>query len=165
MEQIRVAPVRTAELILGKALPYLAISFLGAVFILLAARALFGVEVKGSYLALAAATLLYLVGALGFGLFLSTVAESQFVAFAMGLLTSLLPAILLSGFIFQIRIMPGWLQVITHVVPSRYYLVILRGIILKGTGLGPYWDQMLALGIFAAVTLLLASRRLAREEA
>jgi ABC-2 type transport system permease protein len=165
MEQILVAPIRTAELILGKTLPYLAISFLGAVLILLAARVLFGVEVKGSYLSLFAATLLYLVGALGFGLFLSTLARSQFSAFAMGLLTSLLPSMLLSGFIFQIRIMPGWLQVITHAVPARFYLVILRGIILKGAGLAPYWDQMLALTIFAVVTLSLASLRLARKEA
>ena len=165
MEQIRVAPLRTPELILGKTLPYLAISLAAAAIILLAAWALFGVEVRGSYWALLAATLLYLVGALGFGLLISTVAHSQFLAFAMGLLGSLLPALLLSGFIFQIRIMPGWLQLVSHVVPARYYLVILRGVILKGTGLGPYWDQVSYLALFALVTLGLASARLAREEA
>lgn len=163
MEQIRVAPLRTAELILGKTLPYLAVSLLTAVVILATARVLFDVRVKGSYLALFAATLLYLVGALAFGIFISTVAETQAVAFQMGMLTSLLPAILLSGFIFQIRSMPGWLQVLTYVVPARHYLVILRGIILKGSGLGPYWNQMGLLAVFALAFLGLASVRLARE--
>jgi len=165
MEQLRVAPLRTAELILGKTLPYLAISLLTAAVILATARVLFDVRVRGSYLALFAATLLYLIGALAFGIFISTVAESQAVAFQMGMLTSLLPAILLSGFIFQIRSMPGWLQAVTHLVPARYYLVILRGIILKGTGLGPYLDQMAFLGLFAVLFMVLASVRLAREAA
>jgi ABC-2 type transport system permease protein len=165
MEQLRVAPLRTAELILGKTLPYLVISLLTAVVILGTARVLFDVHVRGSYLALFAATLLYLVGALAFGIFISTVAESQAVAFQMGMLTSLLPAILLSGFIFQIRSMPGWLQAVTHIVPARYYLVILRGIILKGSGLGPYLDQMAFLALFALLFMVLASVRLAREAA
>jgi ABC-2 type transport system permease protein len=165
MEQLRVAPLRTAELILGKTLPYLVISLLTAVVILATARMLFDVRVRGSYLALFAATLLYLIGALAFGIFISTVAESQAVAFQMGMLTSLLPAILLSGFIFQIRSMPAWLQAVTHLVPARYYLVILRGIILKGTGLGPYLDQMAFLGLFAVLFMALASVRLAREAA
>jgi ABC-2 type transport system permease protein len=164
MEQLRVAPLGTGELILGKTLPYLAISLVAAILILVAARLLFGVEVKGSYVALFVATLLYLVGALGLGILISTMAESQAMAFQGGLLVSLLPAVLLSGFIFQIRSMPGWLQVLTHLVPARYYLVILRGIILKGTGLGPYWDQMGYLALFAAGTLALASLRLVRKE-
>ena len=165
MEQLRVAPLGMAELILGKTLPYLVISFLAAVIILVAARVLFGVEVKGPYLALFAATLLYLVGALGLGILISTLADSQAMAFQGGLLVSLLPAVLLSGFIFQIRAMPPVLQAITHFVPARYYLVILRGVILKGSGLGPYADQMTGLGVFAIVTLALASLSLARERA
>ena len=164
MEQLRVAPIRTHELILGKTLPYLVVSFAATLIILLAARVLFGVEVKGPYLDLFGATLLYLIGALAFGLFISTVSDSQNMAFQLGLLTSLLPAILLSGFIFQIRSMPVWLRAITHVIPARYYLVILRGIILKGSGLGPYWDQMGYLALFTLVALTLASVRLAREQ-
>ena len=165
MEQIRVAPIRTVELILGKTLPYLAISLLATAIILVAARLLFGVEVKGPYLDLFLATLVYLIGALGLGLLISTLADSQLLAFQWGLLISLLPAMLLSGFIFQIRAMPAALQLITHLVPARYYLVILRGIIIKGSGLGPYWDQLGYLGLFAALTLGLSSLRLAREEA
>ncbi|HUG53930.1 MAG TPA: ABC transporter permease [Vicinamibacteria bacterium] len=165
MEQLRVAPLGTLELILGKTLPYLVISFAAAVIILLAARALFGVEVKGPYLALVAATLLYLVGALGLGILISTLAESQAIAFQGGLLVSLLPAVLLSGFIFQIRSMPTFLQVVTYAIPARYYLVILRGVIIKGAGLSPYLDQMAGLAVFAVVTLALATLRLRRERA
>ncbi|MGD8896286.1 MAG: ABC transporter permease [Acidobacteriota bacterium] len=164
MEQLRVAPLRTWELILGKTLPYLAISYLAAIIILVAARLLFDVQVEGSSLALFVATLVYLFGALGLGVLISTIADTQALAFQISLITSMLPALLLSGFIFQIRSMPLFLQAITYLVPARYYLVILRGVILKGTTLEPYWDQFLALVIFAVVMVTLASVRLARKE-
>ena len=164
MEQLQVAPLRTFELVLGKTFPYLVLSFLATVVILGAARVLFGIVIHGSYLALFFATLVYLLGALGLGLLVSTVADSQALAFQLSLLVSLLPSMLLSGFIFQIRSMPVVLQALTHLIPARYYLVILRGIILKGTGLGPYWDQMGYLALFALGTLGLASLRLVREE-
>jgi ABC-2 type transport system permease protein len=163
MEQLRVAPLHTAVLILGKTLPYLVLSLLTAALILGTARLLFDVQVRGPYLALFAATLLYLVGSLAFGIFISTVAQTQALAFQMGLLTSLLPSVLLSGFIFQIRSMPGWLQAVTYLVPARYYLVVLRGIILKGASLGPYLDQVGFLALFALAFLTLAAVRLARE--
>ena len=163
MEQLRVAPLRTWELIVGKTLPYLAISYLAAVIILVAARLLFDVQVQGSYLALFIATLVYLFGALGFGLLISTIADTQALAFQVGLLASMLPALVLSGFIFQIRTMPPFLQAVTYLVPARYYLVILRGVILKGTTLEPYREQVLALVVFAVVMVVLASVRLARR--
>ena len=165
LEQIRMAPIGNVSFIFGKVLPYLGISLVSAAVILVAARVLFGVEVRGSHLDLLIATLVYLTGALGLGLLISTVADSQAVAFQQGILVSMIPALLLSGFIFQIRNMPEWLQTITYLVPARYYLVIIRGIILKGAGLGPYLDQLAALVVFAAVVLFLASRRMAREVA
>lgn len=165
MEQLRVAPLRTWELIVGKTLPYLGISLVATFIILLAARALFGVVIRGPYLDLLGAVLLYLFGALGFGLFISTVANTQLLAFQAGLISSLLPAILLSGFIFQIRVMPAWLQLVTYLVPARYFLVILRGIILKGEGLATYWPQVGALVLYALAVVALASARLARREA
>ena len=165
IEQLRVAPLGTLELILGKTLPYLAISLIASIIILVAARVLFGVEVMGSYVDLMAATLLYLVGALGLGILVSTMADSQAIAFQGGLLVSLLPAVLLSGFIFQIRSMPSWLQVVTYAVPARYYLVVLRGVIIKGASLPPYASELVGLALFALVTLGLATVRLVREEA
>jgi ABC-2 type transport system permease protein len=164
MEQLRVAPLRTWELIVGKTLPYLGISLLATVIILAAARVFFGVAIRGPYLDLLIATLLYLFGALGFGLLISTIADTQTFAFQAGLITSMLPSILLSGFIFQIRIMPPWLQAITYLVPARYFLVILRGVILKGEGLLPYWPQVVALAVYGLATVTLASARLARRE-
>ena len=164
MEQLRVAPLRTWELIVGKTVPYLGISLLATVIILAAARVFFGVAIRGPYLDLLIATLLYLFGALGFGLLISTIADTQTFAFQAGLITSMLPSILLSGFIFQIRIMPPWLQAITYLVPARYFLVILRGVILKGEGLLPYWPQVVALAVYGLATVTLASARLARRE-
>jgi ABC-2 type transport system permease protein len=165
MEQLRVAPLRTWELILGKTLPYLGISLVATLIILLAARGLFGVTIRGPYLDLLLAVLLYLFGALGFGLLISTIANTQALAFQAGLIASMLPAILLSGFIFQIRIMPVPLQVFTYLVPARFFLVILRGIILKGEGISTYWPQVGALVLYGVATLTLASLRLARREA
>jgi ABC-2 type transport system permease protein len=164
MEQLRVAPLRTAELIVGKTIPYLGISLLAALIILVAARVLFGVVIRGSQLDLLAAVLLYLFGALGFGLLISTVADTQALAFQGGLIASMLPALLLSGFIFEIRIMPQWLQLITYLVPARYFLVIVRGIILKGEGIATYWPEVVSLAIFGLVVVALASLRLARRE-
>jgi ABC-2 type transport system permease protein len=164
MEQLRVAPLRTFELILGKTFPYLGISLLGTLIVLVTARLLFDVEIRGPHLDLLVVVLLYLFGALGFGLLISTIANNQTFAFQAGLITSLLPALLLSGFIFQIRIMPPWLQAITYLVPNRYFLVALRGIILKGEGLATYWPQVGALLLYGLVVITLASLRLARRE-
>jgi ABC-2 type transport system permease protein len=164
MEQLRVAPLRTFELILGKTFPYLGISLLGTLVVLATARLLFGVEVRGPHLDLLVVVLIYLFGALGFGLLISTIANNQTFAFQVGLITSLLPALLLSGFVFQIRIMPAWLQVVTYLVPNRYFLVVLRGIILKGEGLATYWPQVGALLLYGFVVTALASLRLARRE-
>jgi ABC-2 type transport system permease protein len=165
MEQLRVAPLRTWELILGKTLPYLGLSLLATVIILAAARALFAVEIRGPHLDLLATVLLYLFGALGFGLLISTIANSQALAFQVGLISSMLPALLLSGFIFEIRLMPAFLQVVTYLVPARYFLVVLRGIILKGEGMWTYWPDVVALAVYGLVMVGLASVRLTRREA
>ncbi len=165
MEQLRVTALRPAELILGKTLPYLGISLAASIVILVASRLLFGVVVRGSYGALLIATLVYLFGALGFGVLVSSLARSQAMAFQIGILSAMLPAIFLSGFIFPIRSMPLPLRLLTRVVPARYYLTLLRGVILKGTGLGPYVPELLFLVLFAAVMVSLAYARLARRAA
>jgi ABC-2 type transport system permease protein len=106
---------------------------------------------------------LFLIGALAFGLLISTLAETQQVAFQIALLTSYLPTLMLSGFIFPISSMPAFLQVVTHVVPARYFLVALRGIVLKGVGIEVFWRDMVALVVFATIITALASLRLKRE--
>ena len=165
LEQLRVKPLGTSHILLGKLLPYLAISLAGVVLILVAARVLFGVEVRGPYPDLFLATCLFLVGALGWGLLISTISDSQAVAFQIGVLSALLPTLLLSGFLFPIRNMPQPLQIISYIlVPARYYLVILRGIIVKGSDLSPFWDQMAYLAIYTFVVLALAAVRFKRQE-
>jgi ABC-2 type transport system permease protein len=164
MDQLRVTSLRPAELIAGKTLPYLGISLVATILILAAARALFGISIRGPYLHLLVVTLLYLIGALGWGLMVSSMVETQALAFQVGIVTSMLPAIILSGFVFPIRSMPLPIQALTYVVPARYFLVALRGVILKGSGLGPYWHDVLFLAIFAAAVLGIAYVRLTRRE-
>jgi ABC-2 type transport system permease protein len=164
MEQLRVTSLRPGELILGKTLPYLAISLTATVIIIITARVLFGVAVRGSYLDLFVATLVYLVGALGFGLLVSSVAESQAMAFQVGLFASMLPAMFLSGFIFPIRSMPLAVQALTYVVPARYFNVILRGVILKGADLLAYWQDLAFLLLYASAVLAVSYARLTRKE-
>ncbi len=163
LEQLRVTSLSSGQLIVGKLLPYLVISLVATTLILVAARVLFHVQVRGPYLDLYAATLLYLIGALGWGLLVSTLVDNQAMAFQISTLTSMMPAIFLSGFIFSIRAMPDALQVVTYAVPARYFLVILRGVILKGAGLAPYHEQLGFLALYATVVLGIASVRLARR--
>ena len=164
LEQLRVTSLRPSELIVGKTLPYLAISLMATVLILVAARVLFGVAVRGSYLDLFVATVIYLIGALSFGLLVSSLSESQAMAFQVGMVTSMLPAIFLSGFIFPIRAMPQVVQALTYAVPARYFLVVSRGIILKGGALSEYARDMGFLVLYASVVLTIAYARLTRRE-
>ena len=164
MEQLRVTSLRPSELIIGKTLPYLGISLIATVIILVAARVLFDVSVAGSYFDLFVATLIYLIGALGWGLLVSSLSNTQAMAFQVGLVTSLLPTIFFSGFIFPIRSMPIFIQGLSHIFPARYFLVVLRGVVLKGAGLAPYWKDLLFLVIYAAIVLVIATARLTRRE-
>ena len=163
MEQVRMAPLSPLPYILGKTLPYLVISFVSAILVILSAMLLFELPMRGSWLLLCAAIGLFLIGAQAQGLLISTIADTQQVAFQIALLSSLLPTMILSGFIFPITSMPIVVQWITHIVPARYFLVALRAIVLKGADITAFWQEMMALAIFATVALSLASLRLRRE--
>jgi ABC-2 type transport system permease protein len=163
MEQVRMAPIDTFSFVVGKTIPYFLISLASAALIVLAAMALFQLPMRGNWLSLLVALSLFIAGALGTGLVISTVADTQQVAFQAAMLSSFLPTLMLSGFIFPISSMPAFLQVVTYAVPARYFLVALRGIVLKGTSLWLLLPQMGALIVYAVVMLSLASLRLARE--
>jgi len=163
MEQVRMAPLSPLPYIIGKTLPYLVISFVSAILVILSAMVLFELPMRGSWLLLCGAIGLFLIGAQAQGLLISTIAETQQVAFQVALLSSLLPTMILSGFIFPITSMPTVVQWITHIVPARYFLVALRSIVLKGADITAFWQEMVALAIFATVALGLASLRLSRE--
>jgi ABC-2 type transport system permease protein len=162
MEQILVSPIKPLELIMGKTMPYIAISLLSTAIILVVGYILFDVHVTGSLLLLFLTTFIFLLGALGMGLLISSISETQQLAFLVAVISTILPSFLLSGFVFSIRNMPEAIQLITYAVPTRYYLVALRGIILKGAGFGAIWDQLLFLTGFAAVMLLVSAIRIKR---
>jgi drug efflux transport system permease protein len=163
MEQVRMSPIGPVPYILGKTAPYFVVSLVSAMGIVLAAMVMFDMPMRGSWLVLLAVISLFLIGALGLGLFISSLAETQQVAFQIALLSSFLPTLMLSGFIFPIASMPVFLQWVTRIVPARYFLVALRGIVLKGTGPDVFWTDLVALGVFATFILGLASLRLRRE--
>jgi ABC-2 type transport system permease protein len=163
MEQVRMAPVGPVAYILGKTLPYLVISFASAVLIVLAAMVLFDMPMRGSWGLLLFSIGLFLIGAQAQGLLISTIADTQQVAFQIALLSSMLPTMILSGFIFPISSMPPVIQAITHLVPARYFLVALRATVLKGADITAFWQDLGALAIFATVAMGLASLRLRRE--
>ena len=163
MEQVRMSPIGPVPYILGKTVPYFVVSLISAMSIVGAAMVLFDMPMRGSWLVLLGVVSLFLVGALGFGLLISSLAETQQVAFQLALLTSFLPTLMLSGFIFPITSMPAFLQLVTHIVPARYFLVALRGIVLKGVGPDVFWSDLVALAVFAVAILGLASLRLRRQ--
>jgi ABC-2 type transport system permease protein len=163
MEQVRMAPLGAPAFVVGKTIPYFLISLASAIGIILVAMMLFGVPMRGSWWLLLVALSLFLVGALGLGLLISSVSDNQQVAFQLAMLASFLPTLMLSGFIFPISSMPAFLRAVTYAVPARYFLIALRAIVLKGAGAQAFWQDLVALAIFAVAVLVLASVRLRKE--
>ncbi|MGE3275853.1 MAG: ABC transporter permease [Vicinamibacterales bacterium] len=147
LEQLSVTPLARWELIVGKLLPYALIGLLDVVLVVIVAIYWFEVPMLGSLPLLFAMSAVYLLSTLGLGLFVSTISATQQQAMMTTVFFFLTPMIYLSGFIFPIENMPGWIQPWTYLIPLRYFLVILRGIFLKGVGLETFWPQ--ALGLFA----------------
>ena len=163
MEQLAATPVRRSEVVLGKLLPYVAIGIVDVVAAVLAGRLVFDVPLRGSVVLLAGLSLLFLVAALSWGLFVSAALKSQLLATQAALLTTYLPALLLSGFIFSIAAMPLTLQLVTLIVPARYFVAITRGIFLKDVGLAVLWPEALALLVFAVGAVGLALRSFRKQ--
>jgi ABC-2 type transport system permease protein len=126
---------------------------------------IFQVPLRGNLLLLVSATCLFLLGSLGWGIFISAAARSQVLAYQMGMLSSFLPAMLLSGFIYSIENMPAVIRLITHIVPARYFVTVLKGVFLKGVGLHVLWGEFLFLLVFAAVVFFAATRKLRQKVA
>jgi ABC-2 type transport system permease protein len=162
IEQLIVTPIRPLELVVAKIVPYVLISFFDVLEVLAIGVFWFGVPVNGSVSLLLALAALFLVASLGLGIFVSSVASTQQAAMFM-VMATMLPTILLSGFFFPIEAMPGWLQVITSLIPARYMLVVVRGIILKGVGIDILLDQVIALAVFSVVIMTLAATRFKKK--
>jgi ABC-2 type transport system permease protein len=159
IEQIVSSPIGRYELMIGKVLPYAALAYLDFLIIVAASYVLFGVTIKGSVALLLITAFFYLIGVLGLGVLVSTITQTQMSAMLTAILASMLPSILLSGFLFPIRQMPVVLQALTVFVPARYFIEILRDIYLKGLGFEYFWKETLFIVVFGFATLALAARR------
>lgn len=162
IEQMMVSPVKPAELVLGKTLPYVVIGFVTMILILVMGRILFDIRVQGSYLLLGCMTLVFLFAALSWGILISSVTRSQQTAFTVAVTTSLLPSILLSGLIFPIHNMPIPIQVVTYIVVPRFFVSSLREIILKGASFQVVWRDfacMLLLGLIFTIIAVRTTRK------
>ena len=150
MEQLAATPVTRTEVVLGKMLPYVGIGLFDVIAVSAIGVLLFGVPFRGSPLLLMALSIAFLVGALGMGMLISAVTRSQVLATQVAMVATYLPAFLLSGFMFDVKVMPRLLEWLTYLIPARYFLVVTRGIFLKGVGAEVLWGQgllMIAFGV------------------
>ncbi len=158
IEQLIVTPIRPWELITGKIIPYVLLAFIDTFEVLLLGNWVFGVPVRGDLGLITFCSGLLLLSGLGIGLFASTVANTQQEAMLITWMT-LLPSIFLSGFFFPLQSMPLVLQWVSYIIPLRYYLVIIRALLIKGVGISAIWQETLALALFGLVIMLAASLR------
>jgi ABC-2 type transport system permease protein len=165
LEQLNVTPLRRWQLIVGKLLPYALIGMIDVFLVIAVAVLWFQIPLRGSVLLLLALTLIYLLSTLGLGLFVSTVSSTQQQAMMTTTFFFLTPMIYLSGFIFPIENMPPVIQLVTYLIPLRYFLVIVRSIFLKGVGLETLWPQVAALTAWGVAILSLAIARSTKRSA
>jgi drug efflux transport system permease protein len=163
MEQLLSTPVRASEIVVGKMLAFFVVGLVDTLIAVLVGIFVYGVPFRGSAWMLALSTMIFLSGAFFWGILVSAVARSQLFAFQMGLVTTFLPAFLLSGFLYAIENMPVPIQIITHVVPARYFVTIVRGIFLKGIGMRLLWGQLLFLAVFSALVFWMAERKMRQK--
>ena len=163
MEQLISTPVRPGELIFGKFIPYFIIGMFDLLIAVLMGRFLFAVPLRGNIILLFVMSAIFLTGALSIGIFISVAAKNQLLASQMAILTSFLPAFLLSGFTYEIFNMPKFVQAITFLIPARYFIIILRGIYLKNVGLETLWRPSLLLSIFSVLAVSLAVRKFKKK--
>jgi len=161
MELLLVSPLRPSAVVLGKVAPYVVLGMANMLTVLLAARGVFGVPLRGHPLVLLGASLLYVVASLGLGILISTKAETERTAIMAALAGLLLPTLMLSGFIFPLDALPGPLWAISHLIPARWFLTIVRGVMVKGAGLVDLWREIAILAAMSVALLGIGIRRLA----
>jgi ABC-2 type transport system permease protein len=163
MEQLAATPVSRTEVVLGKLLPYLAIGLIDVVVSSLLGVWMFGVPFRGNVALFMVLSTFFLIGALGLGMVISALGRSQLVATQVAMVITFLPAYLLSGFMYSISVMPPPLQTLTYLIPARYFIVVTRGIFLKGVGPEALWPQALLMVAFAALGLGFAIKVFRKE--
>jgi len=159
IEQLLTAPVKPIEILLGKILPYVVIALIDGIIVLIFAKIVFGVPFVGSHLLLLGFGLIYISTSLSIGILISSLVKTQQVAMMFTAITTLLPSVMLSGFIFAIKNMPVALQLLSYIIPARYFVTIIRGIMLKGAGLHVLAGQGLILLLLMTIAVFIASRK------
>lgn len=163
MEQLAVSPLRISEIVAGKTVPYFLIALVSSAMVLLMAWVFFDIEVRGRLVWLYLGIVVFLVAALGQGLLISAVAENQQIAFFMAVLSTILPTFLLSGLVFPIKSMPVVLQWLSNITPTKFFIIVIRAVMLKGVGPDVFWRQLAYMGAFAIATLVLAGVIILRQ--
>lgn len=158
-ENIISTPIKSYEFIIGKVFPYIVLSFIDLVLIIVVGYVVFYVPIKGDLVLLLISSVLYLITTLSLGILISTIARNQQIALIAAMLATLLPSILLSGFVFPLESMPIILQWISALVPAKYFMTIIRSIYLKGVGLAGFWQDFLLLMIYSLILLAVSSLR------
>ena len=161
MEMLLVSPIRPAAIVAGKVAPYIVLGFVSVLLVLIVARTVFQVPLRGSLALLLAASGLYIMTGLALGIVISIRAPTQRTAMIFALAGLMMPTLLLSGFIFPLESLPGWLQAISYVVPARWFLLVVRGIMIKGAGLATIWQEIMVLVGITGFLLVAGSRKLA----
>jgi ABC-2 type transport system permease protein len=159
MELLLVSPLRPIQIIIGKVIPYVVLAFIDACIILGMGKFVFGVPVQGNIVLLLAESLLYITMALSLGILISSITSSQQVAMTISLMALMLPTILLSGFIFPVENMPVILQAICYIMPPKYFITIIKDIMLKGNGFIYIWHETLILTLFTAAFILMSIKK------
>lgn len=165
MEQLISTPLRPAELVLGKMSAFFAVGFIDTLIAVLLGVLVFRVPLRGSPLLLAATSCVFLFGALCWGILISALARTQVLAYQLGMLSSFLPAFLLSGFVYSLDNMPAVIRFVSRIVPARYFITVLKGVFLKGVGMHVLWQELLFLLAFAALVFAVATRKVRQKVA
>jgi len=163
MEQLLSTPLRPAELVLGKLTAFFSLGLIDMTVAVVVGVFIFHVPLRGNAFFLFFTACIFLFGALCWGIMLSAVTRSQLLAYQLGMLSSFLPAFILSGFIYSIENMPVIIRMVTHIFPARYFVTILKGIFLKGVGMQVLWDEVAFLVVFAGIVFFLATRKLRQK--
>jgi ABC-2 type transport system permease protein len=159
MEVLLVSPLKTWQIVSGKVVPYIILSFINALLILFLAYTVFAMPMRGSFILLLAESILFIIMALTMGIFISTISNTQQQAMLLSMFALMLPTILLSGFIFPIENMPAALQYLSHLMPSKWFIIIIKQIMLKGLDITYFWKDTLILVLMTIFFLMMSIRK------
>ena len=163
LEQIIVTPIKSYQLIIGKLVPFIILGLISVILVIIMMNVLFGIPVRGSVTFLIVASFFYILSTLGLGLFVSTISKTQQQAMMIAIFVIMMPMIYLSGFAFPIENMPDILQYVSYLIPLRYYITIIRSVVLKGTGIIDLWQELVVLFFMGTAILYLSSLRFKKK--